>query len=105
VDHALVSSSSAYADFDQDVCRRGLGVFDEHIEIPVLVKYAGIEQFVFWFLAAAMSVRLDEIYIRVCLLGVFIEILHIGVGWRAVELEIIFFDVLAVIGFAVGQAV
>src|SRR5262249_26285368 len=33
----------------------------------------------------------------------FVKILHVGVGWRAVQIEIIFFDVLAMIPFAVGQ--
>src|SRR5271166_34135 len=44
VDHALVRPPIAYAGLDQDVCGCGLGVFDEHVEIPVLVKYAGVHQ-------------------------------------------------------------
>ena len=51
-----------------------------------------------------MPVGLDEITIRVRILGVFIKILHVGVGRGAVEVIIIFFDVLPVVALAIGQA-
>jgi hypothetical protein len=37
-------------------------------------------------------------------LGILVEELHVGVGRGAVEVEIVFFDVLAVVALAVGQA-
>jgi hypothetical protein len=52
-----------------------------------------------------MPVCLYQIQIRVFILGVFIEILHVRVSRCAVEVEIILFHVLPVIGLAVGQAV
>ena len=43
------------------VVRRRLGVFDEHVEVAILVEHAGVEQFVFELLAAAAAVGFDEI--------------------------------------------
>ena len=78
----------------------GLRVLDEHVEISVVVEYAGIEQLVFQVVAAAPPVRLDQIAVRICVLRVFIEILHVRVGRRAVEVKVVFLDVLAVIALA-----
>ena len=36
-------------------------------------------------------------------LRVLVEILHVGMRWRAVEVEVIFFDVFAVVALAVGE--
>jgi hypothetical protein len=62
---------------DQDVGRRRLRVFDEHVEISVLVEDAGIQQFVFPVVAAAPPIRLDEIAVGIGVLRVFIQILHV----------------------------
>ena len=34
-------------DLDQDIFRRGFGIFDEHVEVAVLVENAGIHQLEF----------------------------------------------------------
>ena len=46
-------------DLDQHVAGCSLGVFDEHVEIAVFVKDAGIEQFIFRFVAAAPPIGFD----------------------------------------------
>ena len=94
----------ATADLDQDVGRRRFRVFDEHIEITVIIEDAGIEQFVFPIVAAAPPVRFDQIAVGICVLRIFVEVLHVRVGRRAVEIEVVFLDVLAVIALAIGQA-
>jgi hypothetical protein len=38
-----------------------LGVLDEHVEVPVVVEDAGVEELVLQLLAAARAVRLDEV--------------------------------------------
>ena len=68
------------------------------------VEYAGVEQFVFGIQAAATSVGIDEIDVGECILRIFIEIFHVGVRRRAVEVEIVLLAVFAVIALAVGQA-
>ena len=93
-----------YTDLDQDVSRRRFRVLDKNVEISVLVKDAGIEQFVFRVVAASSPAGLDKIAVRICVLWVFIEILHVRMGWRTIQVKIIFFDVLTVIALAIGQA-
>ena len=91
-------------DLDQDVFGRFLGVFDEHVEVAILVEDAGVEQFVLEFVAAAAAAGLDEIGVRKGRLRILVEVLHVRMGRRAVEVEVVLLDVLAVIAFAVGQA-
>jgi hypothetical protein len=45
----------------------------------------------------------DQVLVRKGPLGIFIEELHVGVGGGAVQIEVIFFDVLAVIALRVGH--
>ena len=83
--------------------RRRLGILHEDVEIAVLVKYAGIEQFVFHVVArAARFVAPDLVGKRG--LRILVQIFHVGVRRRAVEIKIVLFDILAMIAFAVGQA-
>jgi len=51
-----------------------------------------------------MSVGVYQIQIRIRILRIFIKILHIRVSGRAVQVVIIFLDVLPVIALAVGHA-
>ena len=92
------------ADLNQDVLGRFLRVFHEHIEIPVLVKDAGVEQFVLGLLPAPTAIGHDQLIIGIGRLRILVQILHVGVRRRAVEVEVIFLHILAVIALAVGQA-
>ena len=95
--------SVADADLDQNVAGAGFRVFDKYIKISIVIEYAGIEQLVFHVVATAPAVCLDQIAIGICVLRIFVEILHVGMGRRTIEIEIVFLDILAVIAFAVGQ--
>ncbi len=97
-------ASIVRGDPDEQVIGFRLGVFHEHIEVPVVVENAGIEQLVLEVLARAPLVGLDEVSIGILALGVFVQILHVGVRRRAVDVEVVLLDVLAVIAFAVGEA-
>src|SRR5262249_25130375 len=46
----------------------------------------------------------NDLVIGVRRLRIFVEVLHVGMRRRAVEIEVILFDVLAVVALAVGQA-
>ena len=46
-------------DANQNVIRRGLSIFDEHIEVTVLIKNARIEQLIFEFLPAAFAIGVE----------------------------------------------
>ena len=86
-------------DPDADVFGRGLRIFDEDIEVPIVIKHSGVEQFVFQATSRAPSILLNQIPIRKLALRILVEVLHVAVRRSVVEIEVIFFDVLAVIAF------
>ena len=67
------------------------------------MKDAGVEQFILHLVAGAPAVRLHQIGIGESRLRILIEVLHVGMCRCAVEVEVIFFDVLAVVAFAVRE--
>ena len=90
-------------DLDQDVLGRLLGILDEHVEVAVLVEHARIEQLVLELVPAPAAAGLDQIGVGIGRLRILVEVLHVRVGRRAVEVEVVLLDVLAVIALAVGQ--
>ena len=104
VQFGLLRAAIVDADLDQNVFRRLFGILDEHVEVAILIEYARVEQFVFEFIASAAAARLDKIAIGECRLRILVEVLHVRMGRRAVEIEVIFLDVLAVVALAVGQS-
>ena len=90
-------------DLHQDVLRAVLGVFDENVEIAIVVEDAGVEQLVLHFVATAATVGRHQVGVGVGRLRVLVEVLHVRVGRRAVEVEVVLLDVLAVVAFTVGQ--
>ena len=91
------------ADLDQDILGRFLGVFHEHVEVTVLVEDAGVDQFVLGFLAASAAVGEHQLIIRIGGLRILVEVLHVGMGRRGIQVEVVLLEVLAVIALAVGQ--
>src|SRR6516162_268860 len=89
---------------DQNIFRPILGVFDEDVEVAVVVEDAGVEQLVLELIPAAAAVGVNQIGVRELPLRILIEVLHVRMGRRAVEIEVVFLDVLAVVTLAVGQA-
>jgi len=63
----------------------------------------GVDQLEFRIVPAALAVANDNLLVRVCLLRVFVQVLHVRVSRGTVEVEVILLDVLAMIAFAVGQ--
>ena len=53
---------------------------------------------------APAAAGLDEVGVGERRLRILVEVLHVRVGRRAVEVEVVLLDVLAVIALAVGQA-
>jgi hypothetical protein len=62
-----------------------------------------VQQLVFELQPVALPVGLHQVLVRIRGLRILVEIFHVGVGRRAVEIEVILLDVLAVIALAVGQ--
>ena len=90
-------------DLNQQVFRGRLGVLDEDVEVTILIEHAGIDQLVLEFVAAAFAVGLDEIAVWKRRLRVLVQVLHVRVRRRRVEIEVVLLDVLAVVALAVGQ--
>ncbi len=88
---------------DEHVFRAFLGVLHEHVKVAVGVKDAGVEQFVLELFARAPPVRFDQVAVGILPLRVLVEILHVRMGRRAVEVEVVLLDILAMVPFAVGE--
>ncbi len=80
-----------------------LGVFHENIEVTIFVEGTRIQQLVFHIATIALSVLLNQIAIRKSCLGILVQVLHVRVRGGAVEVEVVFFYVFAVVGLAVRQ--
>ena len=91
------------ADLDQDIIRRSFGVFHENIEIAIFIKDAGVEQLVFQLLPRPLAAGISDLLVGEIPLRVLVKILHIRMGWGAVQVEVVLLDVLAVIAFGIGQ--
>ena len=91
-------------DLNENVLRRFLGILDEDVEVAVVVEDPRVDQFVFELALAAAPVPVHEVGIRERRLRIFVEILHVRVRRRAIQIEVVLLDVLAVITLAVGQA-
>ena len=104
VNRRCVRAAVARADLDQNVGWRLLGVFHEDIEVAIPVEDASINQLVLRFSATAPPVRLNQIRIWKFTLRIFVEHLHVGVGRRTVDVEVVLLDIFAVVPLTVGQA-
>ena len=96
-------SAIVHGDADEHVFRTVLGVFHEHVEVPIIVEYAGIEQFVLELFPRSSPVGFDQVPVGIFALRVLVEVLHVRVRRRAVEVEVVLLDVLAVVALAVGE--
>src|SRR5271170_1637269 len=92
-----------YAYLDEEVFRRLLRILHKDVEVAIFVEDSGIQQFILHVATITSLVRLDQFVIRKRSLGILVQILHVGVGGRAVEVKVVFFDVLAVVGLAVRK--
>ncbi|OPY90220.1 MAG: hypothetical protein A4E73_02606 [Syntrophaceae bacterium PtaU1.Bin231] len=90
-------------DSDEDVFRGGLGVFHEDVEVAVAVEDAGVEELVLHLVPGTPLVGVHQVGVREGRLWVFVEVLHVRMGRRRVEVEVVFLHILAVIALAVGQ--
>ena len=91
-------------DPDQQFIGRGLRVFDEHVEVAVLVERAGVHDFVFRAADAAVAVFRQQLRVGKRTLRIFVEHLQVGMGRRGVEVVVHLLDVFAVVSLAVRQA-
>ena len=89
---------------DEYVLRRVLGIFNKDVEVAIVVEHTGVDQLVFRLLAASRTAGLQQVAIGKGRLRVLVEVFHVGVSRRAVQVEIVLFHIFAVVALAVGQA-
>src|SRR5215510_12608484 len=104
MDWSRFRTTIAHFDAYADIFRAGLGILDKDVKIALRIEDARIEQFILPLIMAPLSTLLDELLIGIGLLRIFIEILHIGMRWRGVEIEIVLLHILAMIGLRRDQA-
>ena len=90
-------------DQHEDVVVVGLGVLHDDVEVAVLVEDPGVDQLVLHVLLAALPIGRDQVPVGKGSLGVLVLTLHVRVRRRAVQVEPVLLDVLAVVALAVGQ--
>ena len=86
-------------DANANIFRPGLGIFDEDIEVAVLIEDSGVQQFVLRraHLPPAAPVFLQQFLIGKLALRILVQHLHVAVGGRVVEIEPVFLGVLTVV--------
>ena len=79
-------------------------VFNEDIEVPIVIKDTGVKQFIFVLLLAGLAIGVGQIRVRKFRLRILIKHLQVGMTWRAIQVVIVLFDIFAVIAFVAGQS-
>ena len=73
------------------------------VEVAVVVEDARVEQLVLELLLRPPPVGLHQVLVRERCLRVLVEVAHVRVRGRRVEVEVVLLDVLAVVALAVGE--
>jgi hypothetical protein len=76
-----------------------LCVFNQHVKVAIFIKNASVKQLKFRVLTTATLIFCYKLVVRIGLMGIFIECFQVGVSRGAVEVEVLFFNVFAVIPF------
>src|ERR1700747_3131597 len=93
----------SYTYLDEEVFGRLFRILQKDVEIAIFVEDSGIQEFILHVAAITSPVRLDQSVVRKRRLRILVQVLHVGMGGRAIEVEVVFLDILAVVGLAVRQ--
>src|SRR5215469_5519514 len=100
----LLRSAIKNRNSNQYVFRTFLGVFHKHVEIAIIFKDTSVHQFILKLVSHFLPVGSYQVVVWKCSLRVFVQILHVRVGWCAVQIEVVFLHIFAVITFTIRQA-
>ncbi len=89
---------------DAQIFRRRFGILDAHVEIPVLVEDTAVDQFELRIMAPSAAILLDQPGIGERCLRVLVQIFHVGMRRRRIEVEIVLLHILPVIAFVAGES-
>ena len=71
--------------------------FYKNVPVTVIVEGIGIKYLELNNLAIAMLIFANEVFIRIGLLRVLVQKLHVGVSWRRIQVVIQLLDILSVV--------
>ena len=97
-------SPVVHGESNEDVFGRGFRVLDAHVEVAIIVEHPGVDELIFAILAGPLLIGRDEVRIGVGTLRVLVEVLHVRVRRRAVQIEVVLLHVLAVVTFGIGES-
>src|SRR5262244_3563794 len=101
---SLLRPAIADLDADKDVVDVCLCIVGENVEIFVFVEGAGIEQLVLGAGTPFLTVPLDELAIGELGLRILVEVPHVRMRRRAVEVVIQLLNVLSVVSLLASEA-
>ena len=104
VDGCRCGSPVGDGDPGEDLVLIRFGIFDQHVKIAILGKDAGVVQFVLVRVIATLLIFTHQLGIGKGGLGIVVEQLHVTVGGGAIEVEVTFLDIFAVVAFWAGEA-
>src|ERR1051325_8791723 len=84
---------------DQNVLYVGLGILDEYVKITVFVEHSGIQQLELRLIFTTPAVFFHQSGIRKFGLWILVEIFHVGVRGRTIDIKVVLFHILAMIAF------
>ena len=91
-------------DLHEHFVRRRLGVFDEYVEVAIVIEHAGVQELELRLSGAAASILLEELRIRERSLRIFVEHLQVRMARCGVQVVVQLLHILAVIAFGVREA-
>src|SRR5438132_7169993 len=103
MDRSRLRSAINRGDLHEDVLRIRFRILDKEVEIAILAKNTGIDQFKLRLLVASATVLLNKLRIREFLLRIFIESFQIRMCWRRVEVVVNLFHVFAMVPLTIRE--
>ena len=77
---------------------------DEHVPVPIILKQVSVQNLVLRYVASALLVLLYELLVRVSLLRILVQELHVRVCWSRIQIVVQLLDIFAVITLVAGHA-
>src|ERR1700733_6487940 len=89
---------------NENVFLVSLSIFNKQIEITVFIKNFGIKKLKFTIRKTAPFVLLSQSLIGKSGLRIFLDHFYEAMSWGIVEIKIVFFEVLSMIAFGIGES-
>ena len=104
MDLGILRATIVDRDSNQRIFWICLGILHKDVEVSIVIENTRVEKFVLKLLPRTPPIGFHQIAIGIFTLRVFVQVLHVRVRRSAIDIEVIFFDVFAVVGLTVRQA-